>query len=190
MTLSGFSIEESDPVTVPQLTAFLTCVRLVRLRVDVNHLPDAQLQALRALPKAAAAIAELVAEAERKAEIERRRREVEHREWLKAERVRKRAEAEKTSHATLIATIEDWGRVRDIEPSSLMSSAAFSSSVRTNEPQCSIVSSAPAQSLVRRTRSSAFSDGGRPKNSTKQQWAAKTTNNEPPPDRRRDPICL
>jgi hypothetical protein len=70
---------------------------------------------MRALTKAAPDIAERVADASRKAEIERLAREAQHREWLKAERARKRGEAHKASRANLDLAIEHWSRVRQIE---------------------------------------------------------------------------
>ena len=65
--------------------------------------------------RAAPTIAELVAEANRKAEIERKKHEAEYLEGLKAERIRKRAEAQKASRESLTAAIEHWTRIRQSE---------------------------------------------------------------------------
>jgi hypothetical protein len=70
---------------------------------------------IRALRKAAPTIRELVAEAQRQADIEAERRAEQHRGSLKAEGVRQRAEAQKASHAGLLSVIEEWGRVRNIQ---------------------------------------------------------------------------
>ena len=65
--------------------------------------------------RAAPTIAELVAEANRKAEVERKKREADYLEWLKVERIRKRAEAQKASRESLITAIEHWTRIRQSE---------------------------------------------------------------------------
>jgi hypothetical protein len=77
---------------------------------------ESQIESIaRALRKAAPTIAERVAEETRKTEAEAQAREVQYQQHLKAERAKKRQEAQKASREALLNAISQWSRVRDIE---------------------------------------------------------------------------
>jgi hypothetical protein len=77
---------------------------------------ESQIESIaRALRKAAPMIAERVADETRKAQAEAQARDVQYQQYLKAERARKRQEAQKASRDALLNAISQWSRVRDIE---------------------------------------------------------------------------
>ena len=68
----------------------------------------------RELESAAPVVADLVSKAERKAELERLRREEESRIWRRQEVERRRAQANKQSRDQLLAAIEEWAQARRV----------------------------------------------------------------------------
>jgi hypothetical protein len=72
-------------------------------------------QIVHTLESEAPKLVALVAEAERQAEIERRRIEEQHQRWLREEEVRLRAKHRNESTEELLAIIDAWGVVTQIE---------------------------------------------------------------------------
>jgi hypothetical protein len=70
---------------------------------------------VRELKKAAPKIAELVEEAERKAEIERQKWEIQRQQWEREEAERRRVQAHKESREQILNIIEQWALASRIE---------------------------------------------------------------------------
>jgi hypothetical protein len=82
---------------------------------NAGDLPGKFAAIVKELERDAAPIAKLVEEAERQAELERQRWEVQQREWRREEAERQRVQAIKESREQLFAIIDAWGVAKRIE---------------------------------------------------------------------------